>query len=400
MAPILSEGWRIARFSEVANSVTERVDDPATAGVSVYVGLDHLDPDTLKISRWGSPDDVESTKLRFYPGDVVYARRRAYQRKLGVAEFAGICSAHALVLRARPEACLPEFLPYFLQSDQFHNRALDISVGSLSPTINWKTLAVQEFVIPPPDEQGRIVELLRPVDVVIDRRHEALFKARGLRQAIIEGAIWNEGTKDLSCPLVSLSSLVTEPVKNGVSPPGAEDGVGSQTVSLSAVQDGRFVASTEIRKWCLPDQDVSAFEVEVGDAFVVRGNGNKDLVGRMGLLHEPLESPTIYPDLLMRVRFDERLILPVVATEIWNARRVHASLLTRAKSSNGIYKVNGKDLHSHHLPVPEHALQAELAEEIHSLRAVEGQLLKSLAADQQLRSELREALIGGRSHVQ
>jgi len=62
----------------------------------------------------------------------------------------------------------------------------------------------------------------------------------------------------------------------------------------------------------------------------------------MGLLHEPLNSPTIYPDLLMRVRFDERLILPVVATEIWNARRVHASLLTRAKSSNGIYKVTVK----------------------------------------------------------
>ena len=163
----LPEGWRIVKFGDLAASITERVDDPKVAGVEIYVGLEHLDPDTTKISRFGTPEDVESTKLRFYPGDVIYARRRAYQRKLGVAEVEGICSAHALVLRARREVCLPEFLPYFLQSDQFHERALSISVGSLSPTINWKTLVVQEFVLPPIAEQHRIIALLHQVDELI-----------------------------------------------------------------------------------------------------------------------------------------------------------------------------------------------------------------------------------------
>ena len=152
------------KFGDLAESITERVDDPKASGVEIYVGLEHLDSDTTKISRYGKPDDVESTKLRFYPGDVIYARRRAYQRKLGVAEVEGICSAHALVLRARPDVCLPEFLPYFLQSNQFHDRALSISVGSLSPTINWKTLVVQEFVLPPIAEQRRIVQLISSID--------------------------------------------------------------------------------------------------------------------------------------------------------------------------------------------------------------------------------------------
>lgn len=156
----IPDGWTRVKFGEIAASITERVDDPSTAGVDRYIGLEHLDPDSIAISRWGSPSDVESTKLRFYPGDVIYGRRRAYQRKLGVADFEGICSAHALVLRAKPLVCLPEFLPYFLQSDAFHQRALDISVGSLSPTINWKTLAVQEFALPPLDEQRKAVEIL------------------------------------------------------------------------------------------------------------------------------------------------------------------------------------------------------------------------------------------------
>jgi restriction endonuclease S subunit len=170
----LLNGWRVVKFGELAESITERVEDPKAAGVEIYVGLEHLDSATTKISRYGTPEDVESTKLRFFPGDVIYARRRAYQRKLGVAEVEGICSAHALVLRARPEVCLPEFLPYFLQSDQFHDRALSISVGSLSPTINWKTLVVQEFVLPPIAEQHRIIAIMGAVSHVQSKSLEAL----------------------------------------------------------------------------------------------------------------------------------------------------------------------------------------------------------------------------------
>lgn len=164
----LPDGWTRVKFGDIAASIAERVDDPSAAGVDRYVGLEHLDPDSVAIRRWGSPSDVESTKLRFYPGDVIYGRRRAYQRKQGVADFEGICSAHALVLRAKPAVCLPEFLPYFLQSDAFHQRALDISVGSLSPTINWRTLAVQEFALPPIEEQQQIVDLVGAVDRVAE----------------------------------------------------------------------------------------------------------------------------------------------------------------------------------------------------------------------------------------
>ncbi|MBN0927048.1 restriction endonuclease subunit S, partial [Pseudomonas aeruginosa] len=87
-----------------------------------------------------------------------------YQRKLGVAEFDGICSAHAMVLRAKPDVVLPAFLPFFMQSDLFMSRAVEISVGSLSPTINWKTMAVQEFVLPPLEEQQRAVHFLSAVE--------------------------------------------------------------------------------------------------------------------------------------------------------------------------------------------------------------------------------------------
>lgn len=153
--------WRSYRFDEMAVMVNDRIDDPSKADVEYYVGLEHLESESLTIRRWGSPSDVEATKLRFRAGDIIFGRRRVYQRKLGVAHFDGICSAHAMVLRAKPAVALPEFLPFFMQSDLFMERAKEISVGSLSPTINWKTLAKEEFALPPLDEQKRVAEVLR-----------------------------------------------------------------------------------------------------------------------------------------------------------------------------------------------------------------------------------------------
>ena len=162
----LKPGWTRVAFGEMAACVNDRIDTPAEAGVEHYVGLEHLDPDSLAIRRWGSPSDVSATKLRFRKGDIIFGRRRVYQRKVAVADFDGICSAHAMVLIAKPAVVVSQFLPFFMQSDLFMERAKTISVGSLSPTINWKTLAKQEFALPPLDEQRRIVEALQAIGQV------------------------------------------------------------------------------------------------------------------------------------------------------------------------------------------------------------------------------------------
>lgn len=182
----LKPGWKVWRFDQIATNVNVRIDNPSESGMEHYVGLEHLDSESLRIRRWGSPDDVEATKLVFKKGDIIFGRRRAYQRKLGVAEFDGICSAHAMVLRAKPEVVLPEFLPFFMQSDMFMNRAVEISVGSLSPTINWKTMAVQEFALPPMEEQKRLVELLGSIAELEETLRDAEQEADRLQKAAMQ----------------------------------------------------------------------------------------------------------------------------------------------------------------------------------------------------------------------
>lgn len=140
----------------------------------------------MKIKRFGKTESLKGDKLKIYKGDLIFAKRNAYLKRVAIADFDAVASAHSLVLRAKPENVLPEFLPFFLMSEKFWLRAVEISVGSLSPTINWRVLAKQEFLLPPKDQQKKIAELLWAMDEVIEKNNDILESSRRSLQVFIE----------------------------------------------------------------------------------------------------------------------------------------------------------------------------------------------------------------------
>lgn len=193
------------RFDQMAVQVKDKI-HPDEADVDRYVGLEHIDPESLKIRRWGEPSDVESTKILFRAGDIIFGKRRAYQRKLAVADFDGICSAHAMVLRPKTDVVLKEFLPFFMQTDTFMERAVKISVGGLSPTINWKDLAKEEFALPPIEEQQSLALLYGSFSKSIEAIESATSAATTLR-ASAEDSLCLQGEED--CEHVSLGDCLS-----------------------------------------------------------------------------------------------------------------------------------------------------------------------------------------------
>ena len=134
------------RFTEIAINSTEKK-KPVEEDKFTYIGLEHLDSGTLTVSRWGSDIAPIGEKLVMKKGDVLFGKRRAYQKKVGIAPFDGIFSAHGMVLRPREEVITKEYFPLFISSDYFLNEAIRISVGSLSPTVNWKDLKDLELSV-------------------------------------------------------------------------------------------------------------------------------------------------------------------------------------------------------------------------------------------------------------
>ena len=95
-----------------------------------------------------------------HEGDVLFGKRRAYQKKVAIAPFDGIFSAHGMVLRPHEDVIDKDFFPLFISSDYFLDAAIKISVGSLSPTINWRDLKELEFELPEIEEQRRLAKVL------------------------------------------------------------------------------------------------------------------------------------------------------------------------------------------------------------------------------------------------
>ena len=147
------------RFEQIAINSTEKK-KPVEEDRFTYLGLEHLDSGCLKVTRYGSDVAPIGEKLVMRKGDVLFGKRRAYQKKVAIAPFDGIFSAHGMVLRPREEVVDKDFFPLFISSDYFLDAAIKISVGSLSPTINWRDLKELEFELPNLEEQQRIAAVL------------------------------------------------------------------------------------------------------------------------------------------------------------------------------------------------------------------------------------------------
>lgn len=343
--------WSEVAFGDVIQTVTDRVDDPSRAGVERYVGLEHLDPGVMTVQRWDSPDKVQAQKLRFLPGDVIFGRRRAYQKKVALAEFEGICSAHALVLRALPNRIDPDFLPVFLSSDYFLNRAIAISVGSLSPTVNWRDLRHQKFSLPSIAEQRRIAHLIWAVEGQRQSAHAIARSCDTAKTVFFEQSL-SYGVENLGWAKQRVPSIAIAGPTNGKSAPANQEERGVPTLSISAIRDGRVLGGDAVKHIDVDPASVANFRLEDDDFLIVRGNGNRQLTGRGGLVSGGLPEGCIYPDLLIRLRFDPARVQARFATEQWNSAPVHAALIEKAKSTNGIWKINGQDIKSHELVVP------------------------------------------------
>jgi restriction endonuclease S subunit len=275
---------------------------------------------------------VEATKLCFKKGDIIFARRRAYQRKLGVAEFDGICSAHAMVLRPRTDIVLPEFLPFFIQSDLFMNRAVEISVGSLSPTINWKTLAMQQFTLPSLEEQRRIAEFLRACSTCEESYQEVKDYAFQLMQAII-GEFINSQPKQFD-----LRELIVDGPQNGLYVPSTKYGTGTPILRIDAFYDGKITGLTELKEVIIDEETIRKYALNKSDIVINRVN-SRAFVGKSTMI-PILDKPTVFESNMMRFSVDNTKVEPEYLNIFLNHPYVKHQVLARCKDAINQSSIN------------------------------------------------------------
>jgi type I restriction enzyme S subunit len=200
------EGWTRVRFGDVVRLSTERCTDPLAQGIERYVGLEHLEPGDLRIRSWGNVADGVTFTNRFRPGQVLFGKRRAYQRKVAVAEFDGICSSDIYVFEPADDRLLPGLLPFICQTTGFFEHALKTSAGSLSPRTNWSSLADYEFALPSLEKQQQIGAACDLLRASIEACCDTLRIASATRDSLIMH-LYEHGTHSETRAMTALGML-------------------------------------------------------------------------------------------------------------------------------------------------------------------------------------------------
>jgi type I restriction enzyme M protein len=373
------KNWSHVRFGDVVENVNERV-EPTDAAEEIYVGLDDLDSGSLHIRRWGKGSDVIGTKLRFRKGDVIFGRRRAYQRKLAVAEVDGICSAHAMVARAKPKVVLPEFLPFLMMSDQFMRRAVEISVGSLSPTINWTTLRHEEFDLPPLDQQRRIAEIIWAVDETEEARFDTRASLEALKIAY-EVSVFNELFEDAKLghiKILPLRDILSAPICNGIFKTRDQFGKGTLLVNVTDIYGAFRVVPSLLNRVQVTHSESERFSAKPGDVIFNRSSLVLSGIGHACLVPE-WDEDMVFECHLMRARPNKTIVNARYMCRYALSPRGRSFLMSRAQTTT-MTTINQGDIGDMPFPLPDLARQRAIAEHLDKLESAIADVAQAIQA--------------------
>ncbi len=327
----------------------------------------------------------------FKPGQVLFGKRRAYQRKVAVADFTGVCSGDIYVLESQDaSALLPGLLPFICQTDAFFEHAVGTSAGSLSPRTNWKSLADFEFSLPPMEEQRRIVEILE----ASDRAVSALEDARGLHGNLLRAFIQEKFERfDVECMHKPASSLMRRVTVGIVVKPAdlyVERGKGVLALRSLNVFPDRFALAETVEISVEGHAAHGKSALQAGDIVVVR-------TGRPGdAAVVPLELAGINCiDLIVAKPADD--IEPQYVVTFLNSqfgRRIFFAGTTGTAQQH----FNVGEFSKLRLPVPPREIQQEFVSRLTLLRSPEEALIKRLHQVRTFRSALLNRAAGEFEH--
>jgi len=301
-------------LGDVASEIRELY-EPNEIEQLKFVGLKHIEKNTLRITSFGNSSDTQSTKKKFSKGDILFGSLRPYFRKVAVADFNGVCSTDITVVRSN-EKIDQLFLFHLIANQDFINYATKISSGTRMPRANWKVLSKSIWTVPTLNEQKKIGKLLYNFTELIKINEN---KIRILEE--IAQLIYHEwfvkyrypGYKDV--PLVDsgtdfgmipegwriekLSNLVK--TQYGYTQSATDEEIGPKYVRGTDINKETYINWSTVPYCKIPKNELKKFKLKKGDILIIRMADP----GKSGIIEQNINA--IFASYLIRIEIRENL---------------------------------------------------------------------------------------------
>ena len=400
-------GWERVTLSEVC-SVGKDKGIPSDTPSLPFIGMEHVESDSGRVLQFAESLDYRSASPRVQPGNVLYGRLRPYLNKVFVADCETFVSGEfiPLVVGERIDS---RFLMYRLLAPDFVSFAVGLNAGD-RPRVKWPQIAEFPLVLPPLDEQRRIVATLedhlsrldsalasaitatRKVDVWLNTSLQHLItglsNSAGERLADLDDRIpqdWRWMRLD------ELALTGSEGFKRGP--------FGSALTKSSFVPNGYKV----YEQYCPINDDcsygryyiskdhferLSAFAVSAGD-FLVSGAGT---LGRITQVPESFE-PGVINQALLRLRIDRSVVDDEYFLWMFRSPFLQRKLLAGSPGTAMVNLKAVKDLKAIQVPLPPLWEQKQLVGEIRNTVDSSRRLRSSVGSAKKRALQLRRSIL-------
>lgn len=317
----LPTGWRVAKVKEVALSIQY--------GYTESSSKEQIGPKFLRITDiqnnqvdWATvpycsiPEEIKS-KYLLQNGDLVFARTGAtvgksflIKGKIPEAVFA------SYLIRLRfPPTVASRYIYNFFQSHLYWKQIVSGQVGIGQPNVNGTKLGQLSILLPPMEEQERIVakieELFSELDAGVESLKKAQVQLKTYRQSVLkhafEGRLTNDNIKDGELPegwnLVKLSDAI-EKVEYGSAAKSKESGE-IPVLRMGNIQNGRFDWNDLV--FTSGKDEIKRYSLTRDDVLFNRTN-SAELVGKTAIYKG--EAPAIFAGYLIRIKPKVKILDP------------------------------------------------------------------------------------------
>jgi type I restriction enzyme M protein len=391
--------WPRVRFGDVVENVNETEGNPAEAGLERFIGLEHLEPGSLHIGTWGNLMEGTTFTRRCRPGQILFGKRRAYQRKVAVAEFDAVVSGDIYVLSPKNDQLMSELLPFLCRSERFFQHAVGTSAGSLSPRTNWSSLASFEFDLPPLDQQRRIAKVLAATNEALCAARRAQTDVATLKNRLVDDAFTKlryeaqqftrtrENGRTVAMATVEQLLADGKSLTYGILQPGADDPSGVPMLRAIDIDNGKLSGTKILRVRRDIESDYQRTRLRGGEVLLsVMGT-----VGRTIVVRKEWAGWNVNRALAV-IRLDPR-ILPEFFYQ-WLRSPQMQTQLTKDSIGTAQLRINLSSFRSYSLPLPATNRQAEVVASIQTIESAESLVSDYVAKLTHVARSLVNTLLG------
>lgn len=355
MSEQLPEGWIESTIGSVTSEENNRVGSRKGARVLSSTKHSGLVPsDEYFKNRIVYSDDISNYKL-VHKGNFAYATNHLAEGSIGLqVRFDEACVSPMYTVFSCSSNVYEPYFFRLLKSErilayyQLHEQASVDRRGA----IRYRDFSKIPIVLPPTEEQRRIVEVLDALGESIESLNRIIEKRKsikiGLSMSLLNRA---EGEARRKSPLASFAE-----VRSGVTlgSPLVGSGKNFPYLRVANVQDG-YLDLSDVKCLRVPASSAPSYELRIGDVLMTEG-GDFDKLGR-GVVWRGEIDECLYQNHIFRVRCEESIMLPdflALYSSSWHGKNYFR---LASKQSTNLASINSTQLKA--FPVPRASLEEQ-----------------------------------------